>query len=108
MIFTGGKYKDSTFEEVLDKDPSYMKWLFSNPKIMSQEPELKHFLTDRFTEDDGSYMMTWGKHKLKGVKWIKENDYPYFEWLRMNGYVKKNCPKLKAAIEELCVINHDE
>ncbi|GMF39007.1 unnamed protein product [Phytophthora lilii] len=103
MTLSFGKYRDLTYEEAFDKDPLYMRWVFANHQLMSRHKGLKPFLTEKFTEDDGTFMMSWGKHKLKSIGWIKENDPKYFKWLSRSVYVKEYCKGLKKAINELLV-----
>lgn len=100
-ILNFGKYRDQQIGTVYRTDGGYCRWLRGQNELMVKFPEVKSFLDDMFVNDDGSYMMNWGKYKNKTVKWIHMNDPKYIIWLQTNEYVRDNCKKLKEAVSLL-------
>ncbi|EGZ27627.1 hypothetical protein PHYSODRAFT_476708 [Phytophthora sojae] len=88
VILEFGKYKGKALEEVHDQDASYCRWLYNQ---QSEDSDIKRFLQGKFQDGDDSYIMRWGKHKNKSVKWIVENDTQYFNWMCKNEYIKNKC-----------------
>uniref|UniRef100_K3WHA0 Exodeoxyribonuclease X-like C-terminal domain-containing protein n=1 Tax=Globisporangium ultimum (strain ATCC 200006 / CBS 805.95 / DAOM BR144) TaxID=431595 RepID=K3WHA0_GLOUD len=100
-ILDFGKYKGQSIEEVFEKDASYCCWLYKQEALLESDSPMKAFLEGKIRSDDDSYIMKWGKHKNKTVKWIYENDKKYFEWLLNNNYVSSKCPSLKKDLLKL-------
>jgi hypothetical protein len=100
-ILNLGKYKGKTIQEVYDIDQGYSRWLLNQELLINDEPEIKEFLSSKFDSNDKSYLLTWGRHKSKTIKWVFDNDKQYFSWLAKNQYVKDKCKKLWTEIEEL-------
>ncbi|KAL7993778.1 hypothetical protein Plhal703r1_c61g0165501 [Plasmopara halstedii] len=98
VILEFGKYKGKALEEVYNQDASYCRWLYNQQS--SEDSNIKRFLQGKFQDGDDSYIMRWGKHKNKSVKWIVENDEQYFSWMCKNEYIKNKCPSLKENLNE--------
>ncbi|KAL8007787.1 hypothetical protein Plhal703r1_c03g0016711 [Plasmopara halstedii] len=66
---TFGKYKNSTIQEVLDKDPSYCRWLRNQSNL---DEDMAKFPASIFANesDDGSYLLNFGKYKGKSVQQV--------------------------------------
>ncbi|GMF65604.1 unnamed protein product [Phytophthora lilii] len=99
---TFGKYKSKTIEEVYSSDPSYCRWLSHQNRFtdLGNDP-IAQFLHIKFGNDDGSFMMTWGKYKNRTIKQIQKIDPNYLDWLSKNDFVKSKCPKLKTEVDAL-------
>lgn len=97
-----GKYKDKTIGAVYDMDRDYCRWLFKQiENIDDANDGLSDFLKEKFHDDDGSYLLKWGKNKGKTIKWIQTNQPKYFEWLKKSDYIKDKVPNLYKQIQEL-------
>lgn len=113
-VLTFGKYRNQTIQEVYAKDFGYARWLLNQDVLIGDKPEIKAFLSDMFHDADSSFLMTWGKHKRRTIKWVYVNDRQYFNWLINNKFVIENCKKLKTEIDDLVaqksepVVNLDE
>lgn len=100
-VLNFGKYKNKSIEDVYAIDQGYARWLLNQEMLLSDKEDIKAFLSKKFDSNDKSYLLTWGKHKNRTIKWIHEQDKQYFSWLSGNDYVKQNCKKLYAEIEAL-------
>lgn len=100
-ILDFGKYKGKTLEELYTIDQGYSRWLLNQELLISDKPEIKEFLSTKFDSNDLSFLLTWGKHKARTIKWVFDNDKQYFNWLAKNQYVKDKCKKLWNEIETL-------
>ncbi|KAK1936967.1 hypothetical protein P3T76_009745 [Phytophthora citrophthora] len=98
---TFGKHKSKTIQEVFTSDPGYCRWLSNQKNLLEDSSEIGKFLTEKFGNDDGSFLMTWGKYKLKTIKQIQAVDTKYLEWLSKNEFVQTKMLKLKAEVDEL-------
>ncbi|GMF13053.1 unnamed protein product [Phytophthora lilii] len=99
---TFGKHKSKTIQEVYASDPGYCRWLSNQKNLIEDSSDIGKFLAEKFANDDGSFLMQWGKYKnSKTIKWIFDNDKSYFAWLKKNEFVQSKCSKLKASIDEL-------
>ncbi|GMF65747.1 unnamed protein product [Phytophthora lilii] len=96
---TLGKHKSKIIEEVYSSDPGYCRWLLNQKTIIGDDSDIAKFLKDKFENDDGSFLLTWGKYKNRTIKQIQAADPNYLEWLSKNEFVKTKCPKLKAEVE---------
>ena len=96
-----GKYYGQYIECIYFKDYDYVRWLRNQESIVERYPELKPFLDEKFKDVDCSYLMKWGKHCDKTIKWIYENDYDYFIWLSKYDYVINKRKQLKQEINQL-------
>lgn len=96
-----GKYRGSSIADIYETDPSYCKWLHPQEILIGSYPEIKSFLDEKLRNTDNSYMMTWGKFRGKTIRWIKDNESGYFDWLRSNDFVRTNCKKLFADLQSL-------
>ncbi|KAG6947496.1 hypothetical protein JG688_00015524 [Phytophthora aleatoria] len=96
-IISFGKYKNSTIQDVFDKDPSYSRWL-RNKKMLSEDPEspISKLLASKFANgsDDGTYLLNFGKYKGKSVKQVFNIDEQYLQWLRSSKFATEKAPKL--------------
>lgn len=81
----------------------YSRWLLNQELLVSDKPEIKHFLSSKFDSNDKSYLLTWGKHKNKTIKWVFDNDKQYFKWMSKNEYIRDECKKLFSEIQSLAV-----
>jgi len=97
---TFGKYKSQEITSIYESDPTYCRWLH-NQNGLNVSPDVKQFLTEKFVNDDGSFLMTWGKYKNKTLKQIQTIDPNYIEWLSKNDFVNTKIPKLKSEVDEL-------
>jgi hypothetical protein len=96
-----GKYRSMCVEQVFNIDPNYCRWL-SYQKSMHLKSEITDFLDSKFKAvDDGTYVITWGIHKGKSLKTIKQIDASYLDWLRKSKFVKENQAWLIEKIDEL-------
>ncbi|KAL8023614.1 hypothetical protein Plhal710r2_c006g0029121 [Plasmopara halstedii] len=95
------KYKNADIGEIFENDPQYCKWLYTQEILIGRLPEIKEFLASKFKGVDMSYLMNWGKFKVKTIKWIFDHDKTYFEWLGINEYVQTSCPKLYSETKAL-------
>jgi len=93
---TFGKHKSKTIEEIFEIDPGYCRWLKNQPNLVDED--ILKFLENKLAQDDGSYLLTWGKYKNKSLKAINSLDPNYIDWLRKNQFVIDKCPRL---VEEL-------
>jgi uncharacterized protein (DUF3820 family) len=98
---TFGKYKSKTIEEVFASDAGYCRWLSKQKVIIGDDSDIAKFLKDKFGNDDGSFLMVWGKYRGKTIKQIQFIDPNYIEWLSKNEFVQTKCPKLKTEVDEL-------
>ncbi|GMF35646.1 unnamed protein product [Phytophthora lilii] len=98
---TFGKHKSKTIEEVYSSDPRYCRWLLNQKTIIGDDSDIAKFLKDKFENDDGSFVLTWGKYRSKSLKQIQAIDPNYLEWLSKNEFVQTKCPKLKAEVDAL-------
>lgn len=96
-----GKYKGKSIETVYDIDQGYSRWLFNQDLLISEKPEIKEFLSSKLDSNDKSYLLSWGKHKSKTIKWVFDNDKQYFTWMSKNEYTRDKCKKLFSEIQEL-------
>ncbi|KAL3665634.1 hypothetical protein V7S43_009070 [Phytophthora oleae] len=101
FVLTFGKHKSKTIQEVYSSDPGYCRWLSNQKSLIEDNSEIGKFLAEKFVNDDGSFLMTWGKYKLKTIKQIQAIDTKYLEWLSKNEFVQTKMPKLKAEVDEL-------
>ncbi|GMF21781.1 unnamed protein product [Phytophthora lilii] len=90
-----------TIEEVYSTDPGYCRWLLNKKTIIGDDSDIAKFLKEKFDNDDGSFLLTWGKHKNRSIKQIQAADPTYLEWLSKNDFVKTKYPKLKAEVDAL-------
>ncbi|KAG6955227.1 hypothetical protein JG687_00011348 [Phytophthora cactorum] len=95
-----GKHKNSTIQEVFDKDPSYCRRLRNHPNL---DEDIANFFASKFANgpDDESYLLNFGKYKGKSVKQVFAIDEQYLQWLRASKFATEKAPKLCAAIDEL-------
>ncbi|GMF58904.1 unnamed protein product [Phytophthora fragariaefolia] len=98
---TFGKHKSKTIHEVYKTDPGYCRWLMNQNGLVDDDSDIGKFLAQKFGNDDGSFLMTWGKYKLKTIKQIQAIDTNYLEWLSSDEFVKTKIPKLKTEVDEL-------
>ncbi|GMG16834.1 unnamed protein product [Phytophthora fragariaefolia] len=98
---TFGKHKSKIIHEVYKTDPGYCRWLLNQKGLVDGESDIGKFLARKFGNDDGSFLMTWGKYKLKTIKQIHAIDTSYLEWLSSNEFVKTKMSKLKTEVGEL-------
>ncbi|GMF28895.1 unnamed protein product [Phytophthora fragariaefolia] len=98
---TFGKHKSKTIHEVYETDPGYCRWLMNQKGLIDDDSDIGKFLAQKFGNDDGSFLMTWGKYELKTIKQIQAVDTNYLEWLSSNEFVKTKMPKLKTEVDEL-------
>ncbi|RAW35732.1 hypothetical protein PC110_g7959 [Phytophthora cactorum] len=98
---TFGKHKSKTIQEVNASDPGYCRWLSNQKGLVEDSSDIGKFLAEKFGNDDGSYVMTFGKYKTKTIKQIQAIDTKYLEWLSKNEFVQTKMPKLKAEVDEL-------
>ncbi|GMF37565.1 unnamed protein product [Phytophthora lilii] len=98
---TFGKHKSKTIQEVYASDPGYCRWLSTQRNLIENGSDIGKFLAEKFANDDGSFLMQWGKYKNKTIKQIQVIDPNYLEWLSKNDFVKTKCPKLKTEVDEL-------
>ncbi|EGZ15084.1 hypothetical protein PHYSODRAFT_507983 [Phytophthora sojae] len=96
-----GKHKSKTIEEVYESDPGYCRWLSNQKGLVAHSSDFAKFLAQKFGNDDGSYVMSFGKYKSKTIKQIQAIDAKYLEWLSKNEFVQTKMPKLKAEVDEL-------
>jgi uncharacterized protein (DUF3820 family) len=96
-----GKYKTKSIQDIYDIDHNYCRWLLNQELLIGDLPDIKEFLSFKFDSTDLSFLLTWGKHKNKTIKWIFDNDKQYFNWLAKNQYVKDKCPKLFESIQNI-------
>ena len=89
-----GKYIFDTFKEILEKDPSYAKWLTNQHKL---DADIKDYLLDNLPNE--GYIMTFGKYKNKPLDYIKRVDHKYIQYLNNNSYVQEKMPDLVAALK---------
>ncbi|KAK1935760.1 hypothetical protein P3T76_010455 [Phytophthora citrophthora] len=73
----------------------------TNAGCQGYSSDIGKFLAEKFGNDDGSYVMTFGKYKTKTIKQIQAIDTKYLEWLSKNEFVQTKMPKLKAEVDEL-------
>ncbi|GMF36603.1 unnamed protein product [Phytophthora lilii] len=95
-----GRYKGKTIEEVFAVDRNYCAWLLPQEILIGQSPEIKEFLEERLKDSDMTYDTELGKYKGKSIKWIRDCDKGYFDWLLKNKYVEENCPALRKGLLE--------
>ncbi|EGZ07146.1 hypothetical protein PHYSODRAFT_529585, partial [Phytophthora sojae] len=88
-------------EEVYASDPGYCRWLSNQKGLVAHGSDIANFLAQKFGNDDGSFLMTWGKYRHKTIKQIQAIDAKYLEWLSKNEFVQTKMPKLKAEVDEL-------
>jgi hypothetical protein len=74
---TFGKHKSKTIEEIFEIDPGYCRWLKNQPNLV--DDDILKFLESKLAQDDGSYMMNFGKYKNKSLKAINVLDPSYIE-----------------------------
>ncbi|GMF30380.1 unnamed protein product [Phytophthora lilii] len=98
---TFGKHKSKTIQEVYASDPGYCRWLSNQKNLIEDSSDIGKFLAEKFANDDGSFLMQWGKYRNKSIKQIQVIDSNYLEWLSKNDFVKTKCPKLKTEVDEL-------
>jgi uncharacterized protein (DUF3820 family) len=98
---TFGKHKSKTIEEVYASDPGYCRWLSNQKSLVEDSSDIGKFLKEKFSNDDGSFLMTFGKYKHKTIKQIQTIDPDYLEWLKKNEFIQTKMPKLKAEVDEL-------
>eukprot|EP00644_Phytophthora_capsici_P015313 jgi/Phyca11/113395/e_gw1.24.575.1 len=79
-----GKHKGKTIEEVFASNPGYCRWLSNQKTMFSEDSDIGKFLKSKYQNDDGSYLMTFGKYKDKTLKQIQAIDTRYLEWLSKN------------------------
>ncbi|ETK92382.1 hypothetical protein L915_04241 [Phytophthora nicotianae] len=96
-----GKHKSKLIEDVYASDPGYCRWLLNQKILIDSNPAVADFLKSKFTNDDGSFLMTFGKYKGKTIKQIQVIDDNYIEWMKKNDFINDKMPKLKAALDEL-------
>ncbi len=101
VILDFGKYRGKTLGELHTIDQGYLRWLLNQELLINNKPEIKEFLSSKFDANDLTYLLTWGKHKSKTIKWVFDNDKQYFSWLAKNQYVKDKCKKLWSEIESI-------
>ncbi|KUG01378.1 hypothetical protein AM587_10012027 [Phytophthora nicotianae] len=68
--------------------------------MIEEDSDIGKFLKKKFANDDGSYVMTYGKYKNKTIKQILNVDRQYLEWLFKSSCINEKAPKLKAALIE--------
>ncbi|ETP31826.1 hypothetical protein F442_19338, partial [Phytophthora nicotianae P10297] len=95
-----GKHKSRTIEDVYATDINYCRWLFSQKLMIEDDSDVGKFLKKIFANDDGSYVMTYGKYKNKTIKQILNVDRQYLEWLFKSSCINEKASKLKAALIE--------
>ncbi|ETM45285.1 hypothetical protein L914_09585 [Phytophthora nicotianae] len=100
-VLTFGKHKAKTITEVYNCDPGYCRWLLNQKILIDSNPAISEFLKGKFVNDDGSFLMTWGKYKGKTILQIQRIDSNYIQWLKKNEFVNENMPQLKSALGEL-------
>ncbi|GMF33847.1 unnamed protein product [Phytophthora lilii] len=98
---TFGKHRGKTIQEIYESDSGYCRWLSNQKGLIEDDSEVGKFLTEKFGNDDGSFLMTWGKYRNKTIKQIQVLDPNYLEWLSKNDFVKTKIPKLKTEVDEL-------
>ncbi|EGZ30662.1 hypothetical protein PHYSODRAFT_468556 [Phytophthora sojae] len=103
LVLNFGKHKSKTIEEVYASDPGYCRWLSNQKILIDSEPGVSDFLKAKFINDDGSFLMTWGKFKGRTIKQIQAIDSNYIEWLKKNEFVNQKMSKLKGALAKLMV-----
>jgi hypothetical protein len=96
---TFGKHKNETIEDVYASDPGYCRWLKNQPNLV--DGDIMTFLESKLAQDDGSYLLTWGKYKNKSLKAIHSIDPNYVEWLCKNQFVIEKCPRLVKELAQL-------
>ncbi|EGZ09431.1 hypothetical protein PHYSODRAFT_521816 [Phytophthora sojae] len=101
LVLNFGKHKSKTIEEVYASDPGYCRWLSNQKILIDSEPGISDFLKAKFINDDGSFLMTWGKFNGRTIKQIQAIDSNYIEWLKKNEFVNQKMSKLKGALDEL-------
>ena len=100
MKLTFGKYKNKEIYETMDLDPSYCKWLYQLDITKERSPELYEILDKRF-KDDKEFDMPWGKYKAQSLRWIKDRDESYLDWVENNEIVQNKHKYLYNAIMDL-------
>ncbi|EGZ20657.1 hypothetical protein PHYSODRAFT_491018 [Phytophthora sojae] len=98
---TFGKHKSKTIEEVYASDPGYCRWLSNQKGLVAHGSDIAKFPAQKFGKDVGSFLITWGKYKLRTIKQIRAIEPNYLEWLSKNEFVQTKMPKLKAEVDEL-------
>ena len=96
-----GKYKCKSIEEVFEQDASYCRWMLNQDCLFEEGSPIIAYLKEKIQADDDTYIMKWGKRRNKSLKWIKENDKAYFDWLSTNEYVTNKCPSLNKDLVRL-------
>jgi uncharacterized protein (DUF3820 family) len=96
-----GKYRGLDISDVFENDQNYARWLYPQEILIGEYPEIKSFLRVKFGSTDLSYVMNWGRHKNKSIKYIFDNDRGYFDWLTKSSYVRDNCSKLHSELVKL-------
>jgi uncharacterized protein (DUF3820 family) len=96
QIIEFGKHSMSTFKDILEKDPSYARWLTKQPLLIGEEA--MNYLKENLPEDE--YIMSFGKYKGKPLEYIKRIDFQYIQYLKKNDYVQSKMLKLKKLLDE--------
>jgi uncharacterized protein (DUF3820 family) len=97
---TFGKYKDCSIQRVYEKDLNYCIWLRNQSDL---DEDVARFLENKFANgnDDGSYILNFGRYRGKSVKQVYAIDESYIQWLLTSKFANEKAPKLCTAIEEL-------
>ena len=101
LEFSFGKYKGKSVSDIIENDLSYCRWLSNQTLLLESNPRIREALEKALSNDDGSYIICWGKYKGKTLKTIQAIDPNYITWLDRNAYVSENCPGLKEELKSI-------
>jgi hypothetical protein len=84
--FDGGKYKDFSFESVLNTDPGYMKWLSTKKAEEYGETKAYHNAVQFYLENEEKIKPFFkrGKYKGRTFESVRSENSQYFIWLKEN------------------------
>lgn len=96
-MFTIGKYKGKTVEDVAKVDACYCSWFYNT--MSCKYPETANAI--KRCIDTESIYLNFGKYKNKSISYVAENDKRYIQYLLDSDWVKKNRSDIIDEINEL-------
>ena len=91
-VFTFGKYKNLSVDEIFEKDPNYLNWMYSRTSA-EENPHLFNSLEAKLRDKNTIYI-NFGRYKGKSIHHVMKRDKSYIIWLRGNEYVRNNMREL--------------
>jgi len=87
VIPFGRKYKHRDLLEIYHINPSYCKWLYTQP-FVKQYSDIYDFLKSKFYDEREIYL-DFGKYNKKPLSYIVKNDMKYIYYLHSLSFVKQ-------------------